>query len=328
MQQILKDVKRTMWNWSFSRADRHAKQAALCRVLVKAFAQNKGAKHYFQGCNEVASMLLFALGETQAVVALDWLMNHTLTRWFELSLPPLVELMANIMPLLDLADGEVYQLLRDCDIESPTFALSWLMTWFAHNTEDIQALFKVYDVLFDIHEGDAVAIIYMAAQTIIMCKEDLLSISRDMPRVHEYFTRELPPIVTREKAARMLSNETETDQHYYPRLGLNKIKVLPVEDIVEGSKKLFNQCNWDELKRHAEELTNEQEEHSRNVVYRANAKHDSEDAEEDDSDKSGDKDSKKSATAVSCVRNRATPWIVCAAAVASVVIGVLATRQS
>ena len=274
--QIVKDVRRTLWNWCLSTDDRQHKQAALCRILVKAFAQNRGNKHYFQGCNEVASILMFALGEVQAVQALDWLMNHTLTRWFELSLPPLVELMAHVMPLLHIVDEETYKHINECIMnygQQPGFALSWLMTWFSHNSEDVQALYKIFDVLFDTHDGDAVAIIYIATQTIVMCKTDVLKLSDDS--VHEYFTKLLPPIVTRERAKKMLqaaSGEAEPNEYIQP-VAKGNVKVLIVEDMIEGAKKLMKDTDWDELKRHKDELNKEDEEAASHRVYRATSKH-------------------------------------------------------
>jgi len=271
MSQILKDVRRTMWNWSYCREDRQTKQAGLCRVLVKAFAQNRGNKHYFQGCNEVASILMFALGEVQAVQALDWLMNHTLTRWFELSLPPLVELMAHVMPLLDIADGEVYQHINSilCGLQ-PNFALSWLMTWLSHNTDDVQAIYKVFDLLFDIHEGDAISIIYVATQIIVMCRDDVLTRTDD--EIHEYFTKLLPPIVTRDRAKIMLDaadGKTELNG-YYPPLAKGSVKVIAVEDIIDGAKKLMKETDWDKLKQHKKELEEQALEADSHRVYRAN----------------------------------------------------------
>ena len=232
--QIEKDTARSMHCWSVDDEDLANKRAALRRILVKAIAQSHGTKHYFQGLNDVASVLYFALGEVQAVRALDWLMHHTLALWFEPSLPPLVAIMSCIPHLLRLAAPSAYAVLCACDSGTrPDFALSWVTTWFAHNTRDIAALYQLFDVLFDTPSGDATAVVYLAAEVIKQCLARVPENQRpkDMCEATQFFAA-MPPIATREHAKQQQQQGS----------------CLVVEDIISGAKDMMSKWSWDSIK--------------------------------------------------------------------------------
>ena len=290
--QIEKDVVRTLGKWTHAGAERAARQEALRRVLLRAFAQNRGKRHYFQGCNDVAAVLLLALGEVQAVRVLDWLMNGVLARWFEPALPPLVELMAQVMPLVHLENPACHARLCTADCVSPDYALSWVMTWFAHGTDDLGAVYAIFDELFAAcldasAEGakaspPATRIIYLAAQTVLTCAGDLCRIPCDLPSVHQYFAREMPPVVTAAHAGVHTSSSRcpvcaairhnihgDASSGSSSSGGNGSSRVIVVDELIAGARQLQQRWNWDALQEHRVELAREEEAQERECDRRA-----------------------------------------------------------
>ena len=278
--QIAKDVVRTLGKWTRAGAERTARQAALRRVLLRAFAQNRGTKHYFQGCNDVAAVLLLALGEVQAARVLDWLMNHTLARWFEPALPPLVELMEQLMPLVHLADAPCHARLCAADCTAPDYALSWVMTWFAHSTDDLGAVYALYDVLFAVRTPVATPVIYLAAQTVLACADDLCRLPCDLPAVHQYFAREMPLLATAAHAhvhtrgprcpvcARVHRNLYGGDGDSNSG-GSGTRGVLVVEQLIADAQRLQARWDWAALQRHKAALARAEAARARDCDRRA-----------------------------------------------------------
>ena len=54
------------------------------------------------------------------------------------------------MPLIAAFDGEVHSHLFDCDME-PFFALSWIITWFAHDVRDTAVVKRLFDFFLVSH---------------------------------------------------------------------------------------------------------------------------------------------------------------------------------
>ena len=281
-EQIQKDVVRTLGKWTRAGPERTARQAALQRVLLRAFAQNRGAKHYFQGCNDVAAVLLLALGEVQAARALVWLMNHTLARWFEPALPPLVELMEQLMPLVHLADPACHAQLCAADCTAPDYALSWVMTWFAHITDDLGAVYALYDVLFAVRGAVATPVVYLAAQTVLLCADALVRLPCDLPAVYQYFACKMPLLVTAAHARAHGRSGAScpvcalVDRNLYGSSSNNSRRdargVIVVEQLIAGAQQLQERWDWAALQQHKAELARDAAKKARDCDCKAQEK--------------------------------------------------------
>jgi hypothetical protein len=72
-------------------------------------------------------------------------------------------------------------------IEMPTFAVSWIITWFAHDLDNPKDIFRMYD--FNIASHPA-TIIYIAAAVVIFNKDVLFDMEEeDMAIVHMIFQK-------------------------------------------------------------------------------------------------------------------------------------------
>lgn len=63
------------------------------------------------------------------------------------------------------ADEEVHRHLTEAEVP-PFFALSWLITWFAHSIDDLQQISRLFDLFMASHP---LMPLYVAALVIKVC---------------------------------------------------------------------------------------------------------------------------------------------------------------
>jgi hypothetical protein len=76
-----------------------------------------------------------------------------------------------LMPLLRFADAPVHAFVLRAGIETPHFALPWLLTWFAHNVADFGALCRLYDACVASHP---LLPLYLGAALLASRRDELL----------------------------------------------------------------------------------------------------------------------------------------------------------
>jgi len=72
--------------------------------------------------------------------------------------------------LLQLLDSDLYELI-ELGGGQPTFALSWILTWFAHDISDLSKVQLVYDACLATHP---LFCVYIAVAQIVKCKQKLI----------------------------------------------------------------------------------------------------------------------------------------------------------
>lgn len=55
-----------------------------------------------------------------------------------------------LMVLLKFTDSTLYNFLRAAQVE-PYFAISWIITWFAHDVKSIDSIARIFDVMLSSH---------------------------------------------------------------------------------------------------------------------------------------------------------------------------------
>mmetsp|Transcript_33156 Transcript_33156/g.105836 ORF Transcript_33156/g.105836 Transcript_33156/m.105836 type:complete len:438 (+) Transcript_33156:40-1353(+) len=160
---VWRDVERAVWRLGPARSwpskVRKKRRAALCRVIDATFAELAGRVSYYQGFHEVAEVLMHVVGfhrERDAVV----LCERFATRFFcdatsatldgvAAALRLLVPLVSTMRPDLGAAlfrpDDPANDVIRD----PPIWALSWIVTWFAHDVDDLEVVTLLWDNLLE-----------------------------------------------------------------------------------------------------------------------------------------------------------------------------------
>ncbi|KAK9861427.1 hypothetical protein WJX84_012159 [Apatococcus fuscideae] len=170
------DVQRSLWSYTEGWSDekRDCSRAQLKSLLNAAIGHHHGNAFYYQGLHDIASVLLFEIGERPAFLVLRCLMTNHLRDFTRPTLEPVMELLELLMPLLEQADLELYRHVSSSGAP-PYFALSWLITWFAHNVPALDQITRLFDLFVASHPLMPlyVAVIAMRASRIKLLKCDL-----------------------------------------------------------------------------------------------------------------------------------------------------------
>lgn len=185
-RQIMLDIGRAFHftrcrTWSDTHRERRVQQ--LGRVLHRAFAgfAVKETIHYFQGAHDVASVLLLSLGPVAAVPALQTLLRVHLRGYVHSDMQVTVCVLQYLFPLVRHRNAALFQFLRDSKVQ-PFFALSWIITWFAHSIKHLPTLAGMFDDFLTSHP---LLPLYYAAAAVLYRADELLALPCEASAVHE-----------------------------------------------------------------------------------------------------------------------------------------------
>ncbi|PSC72783.1 TBC1 domain family member 20 [Micractinium conductrix] len=176
------DMARSLWSYTegWSEEGRAAKRAALRRVIDAAVGSNTSGIFYYQGLHDIAAVLLFVCGSELAA----WRLLHALAGGHlrdctRVDLAAATETLRLLYPILERCDPELHAYLHGLQepaLEVPYFALSWLLTWFAHDVPSLPQTARLFDLFLSSHPlmplYVAAVVIKGQRQQILACGED------------------------------------------------------------------------------------------------------------------------------------------------------------
>lgn len=153
---IERDVERSMWHFSCAKrwdkkqlARSRRKLSVVVRAVVGA---HKGELHYYQGFHDVCTVALLVAGGDERTafciaeaVGLRWLRDA-----MRADFGSLASTMRLLFPLIGAVDKPLARFLKKSEVES-FFAISWLVTWFAHDLDDLDLVARLYDRFLSSH---------------------------------------------------------------------------------------------------------------------------------------------------------------------------------
>ena len=150
------DMERSLWSFTegWGEAERAERRGALRRVLDATIASNARGVHYYQGLHDIAAVLLFVCGERLAYRMLAHLTTCHLRDCTRHDLGAATEVLRLLYPILEQCDPGLHayiQSLQEPALEVPYFALSWYMTWFAHDVPERQQAARLFDLFLASH---------------------------------------------------------------------------------------------------------------------------------------------------------------------------------
>ncbi|EFA83119.1 RabGAP/TBC domain-containing protein [Heterostelium album PN500] len=186
IDQVAKDVDRSMWRFTRGKSKlRNTKREELTRI-INAILASHPQLHYFQGYHEIGSILLLVTNEPTSFRLLERLSLNHISDCMKPSFAEVSKILNLLFPLLLLMDKDVYRFLIDSNVQ-PMFAISWIITWFSHNFEELEPTARLFDYFLSTHP---LAPLYFSAVV-----DDLLKLPCAYDTVHNYFTNlpeELP----------------------------------------------------------------------------------------------------------------------------------------
>ncbi|KAJ2785706.1 GTPase-activating protein gyp8 [Coemansia javaensis] len=180
--QVALDVQRTrLPGPDAAPGEARARRLEQLAQVVAAVLRSHPWLSYYQGFHELAMPFLCVLGapgpaaEAARMAALFFVRDAMAS-----GLDHVLAQLRLLYALLEHASPRVHALLAALDVP-PFFAISWVLTWFAHDVESLPAVCRIYDVLIASPPMHAV---YLAAALVRRREPDVLACDRDFAAVH------------------------------------------------------------------------------------------------------------------------------------------------
>lgn len=180
------DVQRSVYSWdvhtNIKDSVRDLKRVDLSEVMHAILRKHSGRLGYFQGFHDIVLVFLEVGSPSQAFHMVERLalfhLSDQLCCPFDRGLVPLLGVLFHMMAIFD---RPLAKALCESDCKEMHFAVSWILTWFAHSLPRLHnQVMRLYDCLISSHPA---AVLYFAADLLIQHRGELLATERDMPEM-------------------------------------------------------------------------------------------------------------------------------------------------
>ncbi|KAJ4487462.1 rab-GTPase-TBC domain-containing protein [Lentinula lateritia] len=154
--------------------DVHCLQESLNKLLVTLFRRHPSLS-YFQGYHDIITVLFLTLPSPLHLPCAEKLSLHRTRDAMGDGLEPVLGLLRFLAKLIAAVDVELAKLLK-CAAPLPYFALSHLLTMFAHDIPTLPVIQHVFDFLL---ARPPIALVYLTAAVILTRRDELLALEED-----------------------------------------------------------------------------------------------------------------------------------------------------
>ncbi|WBW72994.1 Rab GAP Gyp10 [Schizosaccharomyces osmophilus] len=130
---------------------------------------------YYQGLHDIAQIVLLTLPYSHALPLMEHLMFHRLRDFMLPTLDATIKQLHLVLEIIRYRDFTLYEYLKKADVQC-YFALSWLITWFAHDISEISVVGRLFDFFISSHPS---AVVYTCAQIVMDDRKKILDLSLD-----------------------------------------------------------------------------------------------------------------------------------------------------
>ncbi|SYZ65591.1 TBC1_domain_family_member_20/GTPase [Leishmania braziliensis MHOM/BR/75/M2904] len=167
------DVERSLWTLYPHSAERNEQRRRLKNTILRVLLHNP-ERFYYQGLHELMGYMMYVLSpymEREEVVSVCE--RLLVTRWKRFSAHQLRNSEAMLYAthaIIAQVDPPLATALEWCRVGPEShYAVSWVITWYVHNIENLEVLARLFDYLMVDVEGSAV--IYFTAALVISQRE-------------------------------------------------------------------------------------------------------------------------------------------------------------
>merc|ERR1712137_6925 len=181
---VTKDVERSMWSWGTCQhhPQQRTKYRAQLKSTINSLLTHHPELHYYQGYHDVATVLIMCLHKTNLVYAcLERLSTSYLRDCMYTRLDAVIQHLSMLIPIIQCADPELARFLKASEVD-PTFAISWILTWFSHNITDPVSIYRLFDFFLSSHPLQP---LYFSAAMVLLARDEVLSKRCEMSSVHK-----------------------------------------------------------------------------------------------------------------------------------------------
>ena len=184
------DIVRSLYNFDILKGqstERRATQAAQLTRLMARILQEDSELHYFQGFHDICTVFLLVAGEDLAYLLVQRFVYTHCRASMKKTFAEVAELLTLSLRILRNADSDLSARVEHLQEEvipsqTPMFALSWVLTFFAHVIPCFMQAARVFDFCMT----DPLAVLYLTA-SVILLEKPAVEQMKDLPDLHKHF---------------------------------------------------------------------------------------------------------------------------------------------
>jgi len=187
--QVSCDVDRSLHNiyqikfWS--EAYRSTRRKVLSDIILAVLCKHPD-RYYYQGFHDVVSVFFLVVEDDHLAFALtDAVCSTYFADYMTKNFENVSRFMQILMVLLKFTDSTLCNYLCAARVE-PFFAISWIITWFAHDIKSIDSVARIFDVMLSSHP---MYCYYLCAAYVLCLKKDLLNCECDFSTLHNFLIK-------------------------------------------------------------------------------------------------------------------------------------------
>jgi TBC1 domain family member 20 len=139
--------------------------------MIHAILNKHPEFYYYQGFNDYAAVFLLTLGEDLGYLCCEratlFFMSQFLLESFDPGITPIYQ---HILTVLEKVDYDLYPLMVQTK-GNISFSISWILTWFAHDIEDLEKVKRIYDACLCYDSF----VVYVVIAVIISYKSEIMA---------------------------------------------------------------------------------------------------------------------------------------------------------
>jgi hypothetical protein len=168
-------------NWS---EEHFAAKKNLLSDIITALLVRNPSLEYYQGFHSVCTVVLEVCEEDPALAfnIIEYLSCHFFKDYMGSNFDNVRLILPLVLEILRMVDKKLSLFLSTANVES-FFCLSWMITWFGHDINNLDKIARVYDALICSHP---LFIMYMAVAMVLHARDEIFALPCEFGAVHKF----------------------------------------------------------------------------------------------------------------------------------------------
>lgn len=182
------DINRSLWHIipTMTQNERLQRRQELMKVIVDTLCMDQ-TLCYYQGFHDICSVLLLVCGNIVAGMVAQALCRDYIREFLYKDLRYVEELLRLIFHVVRAEDPELADHLQKGNMTEGHYALSWLLTWFAHALDNLEASARLFD--FIIATDPLTMPLILSATLVLHSRRKILDTEPDLCSLHGVLTK-------------------------------------------------------------------------------------------------------------------------------------------
>ncbi|KAI8903542.1 rab-GTPase-TBC domain-containing protein [Gorgonomyces haynaldii] len=183
--QISVDVQRAFVQFYKKDAIDYERKRSSLEYMITQTCSRFPQLHYYQGFHDICTVFLNVVGMEKGLQCVVGASLFWLRDFMEPRLEQTMQHLDIVMELVERANKRLGAHLKRIPDFQPIFCLSWIITWFSHNLDDLDTVYRCFDCILS---TDPLFPVYMAASIVLEASSAILSLDSDLSSVHGYLS--------------------------------------------------------------------------------------------------------------------------------------------